>query len=319
MLPYASEQQPVESLPSAYAAYRITSAGFAWAYFPLGTVLSNYLPGKNGALWVTHLFIDKDGAFSRPLPKPAYELLVPFRNDFRSYRNGLLSLKENSFNLFYTSAAQEVVEVAAGGIYSLICVHLQKSFLETFAPESSQLSCLLSREGKEGPLALLPQPLYLDPSMISVMNQLLQQDFPPPLAPLFTEIKIGEWLLLLLNRLAAAPAVQKFKEADLQKGEAAKKIIMEDFEQFHTIRQLARMVGTNEHKLKAVFRHLYGTTLFDYSRAARLQYARQLLLETDWTLQYVALAVGYPEASNFSVAFKQYFGYPPGALKKKPR
>lgn len=316
MLPYESKVQQVDALPESYQAYGITSAAVALAFFPLGIAITNFFPGSGFSLWITHYLIENGGTFYRKIEKPAYELLIPFVNNYKSTRFGETGLEENQFNLYYVTPGYDEITVAANRVYSFFCVRFESSFLHHFAASSPGLSAFINRSQQGTDDCLLAGKQYLDPRMIVIMNQVLRHDYQPVLVTAFMELKVTELLIALLHRMTNRKTFCRFTNADLQKGEAAKQIIMKDFEKFHTIRQLARLVGTNEHKLKAVFRYLYGTTIFDYSRKARLEYARQLLHETDWTLQHIALAVGYPEASNFSIAFKQHFGYAPGFLKK---
>ena len=98
-----------------------------------------------------------------------------------------------------------------------------------------------------------------------------------------------------------------------------KRIIVSDFEIMHSVEQLAKLTGITEAGLQAAFKHLYGTTVAQFSRHARLEEAHRILSTTTYPLRVVCLMVGYPDASNFSVAFKNQYGYWPGRVQLEKR
>jgi AraC-like DNA-binding protein len=81
---------------------------------------------------------------------------------------------------------------------------------------------------------------------------------------------------------------------------------------------VARHVGLNEYKLKRGFKELFGTTVFSYLTAQRLELALKLLLDTDKTAAEVAFELGYATPQHFGEAFKKHFGTTPKAARKNP-
>jgi len=103
----------------------------------------------------------------------------------------------------------------------------------------------------------------------------------------------------------------------VQKAQAVEQIIRKDFEKWHTVEELATMVGLTELQLQTAFKSVYGKTAGAYSREARLKYAHEQLEQTDAPLRVVCEQVGYPDPSNFSVAFLKQFGYRPGEIQRR--
>ncbi|HEX7457723.1 MAG TPA: AraC family transcriptional regulator [Ginsengibacter sp.] len=95
---------------------------------------------------------------------------------------------------------------------------------------------------------------------------------------------------------------------DIEMLEKARQILVSDFENIPTIKQLARKVGTNDFKLKKGFRQYFGSSIFAYVQDVRLENARKLLMETDHTITDIAYMTGYDHCNNFSVAFRRKFG-----------
>jgi AraC-like DNA-binding protein len=84
-----------------------------------------------------------------------------------------------------------------------------------------------------------------------------------------------------------------------------------------TIPQLARMVGINQTKLKAGFKELLGMTIHHYILQRRMELASELLLTRAHNVTEIAYLVGYEYPTNFTYAFKKYFGRLPRAWKNE--
>lgn len=80
--------------------------------------------------------------------------------------------------------------------------------------------------------------------------------------------------------------------------------------------QIARMFYSNRQKLKELFRHLLGTSMYQLYNTTRLERAHQLISNTHLPLQDVALLCGFTSYQHFSSLFKKHFGYRPGTLAR---
>ncbi|WP_238393438.1 helix-turn-helix transcriptional regulator [Myxacorys almedinensis] len=74
---------------------------------------------------------------------------------------------------------------------------------------------------------------------------------------------------------------------------------------------LARQVGLNDCKLKQGFQQVFHTTAFGYLRHYRMERARQLLMDSEVSIEQVAKMVGYSDRSRFAAAFRKEFGVNP--------
>lgn len=77
------------------------------------------------------------------------------------------------------------------------------------------------------------------------------------------------------------------------------------------IAELARMTTLNEFKMKAGFRQLFGTTIFEYLRLLRMEAAADLLVDPHCSAAAVGQQVGYHTAHGFANAFRKYYGMTP--------
>lgn len=103
----------------------------------------------------------------------------------------------------------------------------------------------------------------------------------------------------------------RIKDYDMPYIVAARKIIDENPKLNHKISDLAQHVGINEFKLKRGFRSLLNKGVHEYRLSVRLAHAKNLLEDTDLTIEEVAFAVGFRSRDGFSNAFKKVFKQSP--------
>ena len=96
-----------------------------------------------------------------------------------------------------------------------------------------------------------------------------------------------------------------------------KEFIDNNLTESHSIMSLSRLVGINDFHLKKGFKHLYNQTIYSYIIQKRMEQSRYLLINEDANVNEVAFMMGYKDATNFTAAFKKYFGYTPGTIKNK--
>jgi DNA-binding response OmpR family regulator len=95
--------------------------------------------------------------------------------------------------------------------------------------------------------------------------------------------------------------------------------IAHDVGAIHTVRQLARQVGTNERKLSALFKAKMGKSAHKVIFGQKIETARRLLAETGMPVRDVANHVGFRSVCNFSVAFHRDQGITPSAYRRRCR
>jgi len=71
--------------------------------------------------------------------------------------------------------------------------------------------------------------------------------------------------------------------------------------------------------LSHLFKEELGEKFIDYVLKVRMQHARQLLIDTDDSIQAIAEQVGYPNVISFYRAFKKIQDYPPGEYRNMYR
>jgi len=113
----------------------------------------------------------------------------------------------------------------------------------------------------------------------------------------------------LLRGTGGGHALQRRRDVEL--AHAAMARLERDYRRPPRFADLAREIGTNQNKLKAVFKEAFGITMADYCLERRMREAQQLLLEATLTIAQVAERVGYEHQSSFTAAFRGHVGMSP--------
>ncbi len=86
-----------------------------------------------------------------------------------------------------------------------------------------------------------------------------------------------------------------------------------------TIDHLSSVAGLNTTKLKHEFKKVFTTTIFKYITRLRMEKAKQLVVDKNFSIAQASYEVGYTNPQHFTVAFKKTMGYLPSKLQKNTR
>ncbi|MUL34902.1 helix-turn-helix transcriptional regulator [Gloeocapsopsis dulcis] len=136
---------------------------------------------------------------------------------------------------------------------------------------------------------------------------------------MYLESKTLELLVLQLNQWSDdrnSTLTCTLQREDIERVYHAREILSRSLNNPPSLMNLARQVGLNDYKLKMGFRQLFGTTVFGYLQACRMEQAKQLLNERSLSVAGVAHTVGYASQSRFCHAFKRQFGMTPSTYRR---
>jgi AraC-like DNA-binding protein len=94
------------------------------------------------------------------------------------------------------------------------------------------------------------------------------------------------------------------KQEDLEKASMIKTILEKEFYKHFTVPDLVQLAGTNKKMLNTAFKYLTGKPIIMYQREIRIEKAKDLLIETDHTIERIASRVGL-DRSNLEKQFKK--------------
>ncbi|MGI8583218.1 MAG: helix-turn-helix transcriptional regulator [Chitinophagaceae bacterium] len=315
------EIEIVQKIPPDLIKYKLAGAETNMVTGSFGNMLFHHFKGEGFDIWYSNYLIMHTTSIIGRAEIPVLELHIPFENRFDVNWDGIgaANLFEKQFELSYTPFVNTTVEFIGGKHYHTFDIHFSFHFLEPYASHFPLLHDFLQKVIKKQPASLMGLTKLLDPDMITMIKHMIKGDFIPALAGDFYESALKQLLIRLFKRISGIDpdAPEKFSPTDIEKTIEVKRIIIVDLSKNYSITELARKVATNECTLKGCFKQIFGTTIYQYKLAAKMEYARQLLLDTDLLIQDISEMVGYGERSNLSLPFTKHFGYGPGFLRKK--
>lgn len=82
-----------------------------------------------------------------------------------------------------------------------------------------------------------------------------------------------------------------------------------------TLRRLSQVSGYSPFHLLREFQRLFHETPHQYVLRRRIDRARRLLAETEWSVTRICFAVGFESLGSFSSRFREMVGWPPTAYR----
>jgi pimeloyl-ACP methyl ester carboxylesterase/AraC-like DNA-binding protein len=108
----------------------------------------------------------------------------------------------------------------------------------------------------------------------------------------------------------------KLKEEDIRTLMDVRQHLEMHYLETFTLKQISRTFGINSFKLKYGFKALFGISVMQFVQDLKLEYAHQLIKNTDTLISDIADEMGYQHAGNFSKAFSRKFGKNPLELRR---
>jgi AraC-like DNA-binding protein len=307
-----------DQVPPNFHPYRLVGATPISTHSGFGDILFQHFPGAGFDIWYSTYGITHPATLIGRADIPVLELHIPFKNKMVAKWDGIAhtEMAEHQFDLSFTPFVYNEATFERTGEYHTFDVHYHKQTLHQFAPHFPLLSAFLEKVEKGQPASLFGTTQFLSPDMIRAVQEMLQYDFHPALAPVFYESKAMELLIGMLRTVSGFRPTEQFSRVALDDAQAARALILANLQHQYTTAELAQQLGTNVYTLKTTFRHVYHSSLFRFGEQARMEHARQLLL-AGHTVTEVAWLVGFPDMQNFSNAFKRHFNQRPSEIRNQ--
>jgi len=157
--------------------------------------------------------------------------------------------------------------------------------------------------------------------MADCINQINNSTSKELVRRLFLEGKAIEILSIqiqdFIDDLAEDSHKQILRKADLDKIHLAAKILKQELASPLTVKNLAKKVGTNTTKLQEGFNLLFKTSVNNYLKKIRLEFAKEQLIIGELNIGEIASKIGIINKSYFSRLFKEAYGVNPKELSKQ--
>ncbi|WP_299986180.1 AraC family transcriptional regulator [uncultured Pontibacter sp.] len=229
-----------------------------------------------------------------------------------------IRLNPMEHNLLFTCDSSGTHLFPAGTLLHNLHVSLSTEYFQSICTEEFRLSdLLLNSIERQSSILASAHNGNITSHMLQTIKGILECPFEGAVQKLYLEGKVLELLALQFENLQCT----KEKEARLLSKETAlaeeiRLYLEQHYLELASLQQLAKMFGTNEYKLKKVFRERFGKGVFTYAQELRLVHGLDLLASGEKNVAQVAELLGYSHANHFTTAFRKHFGYPPSLVRK---
>lgn len=220
----------------------------------------------------------------------------------------------------YTPSFKGTFEMSPFQPINYFCVILSEDFYFNLIGQQSELQREFASQvagRKHSYFAPVGSPITA--SIKNAISDILRCKRKGILKRMFVEAKIRELLVLQLDQLKQEPKLVSgkvfLKEGELHKLMAAKEILESNYANPPLLSELSKMVSLNEFKLKNGFKEKFNTTIYQYIIRLKMENARYLLHQKTQSIGEIAYLSGYKDVSNFSTAFKAFYGFSPKKMR----
>jgi len=163
-------------------------------------------------------------------------------------------------------------------------------------------------------IAVRAVPLHVSQLLVNAISHL----FVGQTRKLYCQAKLLEYLAALVHHVCGSTVGGP--EPNQQAKQRARDIHdkMLAFEgRFPTLDELAQQYGRSAKLLNEEFEAEFGQSIYSFFTDHRLSQAHTALQHSEISIKQLAAKMGYGHVSNFTIAFKRKFGYPPGSVRKR--
>ena len=117
-------------------------------------------------------------------------------------------------------------------------------------------------------------------------------------------------IIAIVNENLICMQMTRIKRDDLEKINAAKCILEKEYHRHYTLKDIARMVASNEGTLKRCFKLITKMTFYEYLTSIRIEKGKYLLETTELPIKKISDRLGITK-TNFNKCFKKLTGVTP--------
>lgn len=276
--------------------------------------------GKGFSFWNNRYLFSADSLLHARSDMPVLELHITRTGIWKGEWDGVdeLDLHPGEFNLTYTPHVMTTAFFRKNTAYRSCDIHFEFSYLLSLSPDFEALDTFLTEVVKGNPATLSTRTHHCTREMLEATEAIINNPFGPKVQPYILETKVRLIFVAALEKLAAdlAKPLPQIRNTEKDALHHVKQLIelSDDSPLTHT--ELSKLSGLNECTMKRGFRMLFGLSPYQYHVQLKRNRAKELLVGTRESVEYIAFILGYSQASSFGHEFKKAMGLTPAQFRK---
>lgn len=262
---------------------------------------------------------------------------LTYGQSYRGYETGISEAFHNAMQIYkyrFLFPEKEVLNdqdidlehVKADGSHLKLIAQIERGLMRDDRPEVETKITYLMSALKSGTYSIEYCMSTLR-DLIAMMNRLIHSAELNMLVILGYDIRdyynqitdismFEEWITYLCHTFIENRKEQK-QSGEVNLSEVISTFVTENIENDISLELLADYLNMRADTLSKVFKSAMGKSYSEYIRDVKMNYARELLLDTDATVREIAMKVGYSSVQYFIKTFKSTYGDTPHQYKKQ--
>nr|WP_308992725.1 helix-turn-helix transcriptional regulator [Mariniflexile sp. KMM 9835]MDQ8212287.1 helix-turn-helix transcriptional regulator [Mariniflexile sp. KMM 9835] len=237
-------------------------------------------------------------------------------------KNGMfIHIENGNYNFFYLPEPKGTITLSSKKRkeFSILVTedYLRKNFKNYFENITSPIQNSLKNKT---PYKLFSESKPISIDLLLIISDIINCSYQREIKQVYIESKVKEMFSFLFSEMKTKKIEKKemrLSEIEYNQIIKSEKTLQKSIHKPITIKNLSKLVGVNEHKLKRNFKLVYKKPVFTYLTDLRMEEAKKMLIKNNIDISDIAEAVGYKNPQHFTVAFKKKYNYLPSKLKKK--
>ncbi|MDR0229220.1 MAG: AraC family transcriptional regulator [Flavobacteriaceae bacterium] len=287
---------------------------------PYNVTINEQIIKKDLCIVETNYCINKELILDCAIEEPCLELHFNLSNTAIHYQNHIIPSEKvapMTGNLIYLApTTQKSTLLFEKEVkYQTFDIHFPLHMLNEYWGEHHLLDIFLTDVAQNKGVGLTNNTIKFTAKMLSAVQDIRNCVYTGLTRKIYLEAKVREIIAYCFEEDTTIQTT-KLSTRDIDCIQHVAYLITENINHPLTIEALALQAGINQTKLKSGFKTIFGTTVFGYLQEIRMRKAQQFLLEKELSIAEISEKCGYLNVSNFSNAFKKYFGIAPTVLRK---
>jgi AraC-like DNA-binding protein len=229
---------------------------------------------------------------------------------------GNIHQRESTVTMIWSGSTHCTALYENGKDYQALDIYAAPGLVEQLSSFYPDLKLDMQSEASR---LLLDKPCFTTPEIKKLVTEILDCPYDVSTSRFYFDLKVREYLYVLLEQqLHPKKSRYRFTPYETEQIHKAREILLSGTDKPPlTVHLLARQVSLNEYQLKAGFKHFFNRGVFETFQEARMDRAKDLLLNTNKPIKEISVLTGYPRITNFITAFRKHFGITPASLRRR--
>jgi len=265
-------------------------------------------------LMIRSLVSKKEFLFKRgPITAIGSGILIGFKNFFN---DGLEDPASQKTTLIEELPSVQIMPLLSGASFQspknlhqkMISVMVSLDYLQLLLKEDQpRFNFLFEQENK----FFIEE--FMSADIVRIANEISRTSTQPTLPDFYYRLKTSELLYFLFRDLSKRKetAHENIKIDELKAIYKVRDALVIKLNEPTPVKDLVKIAGMNELKLRKLFTQIFGLGLYDYFQRIRMQEAARLLREENLTVSETGYRLGFSNLSHFTRLFEQHLGAKP--------